>query len=80
MKFHKETYGEKKIRKMDINAKLEEQFNSLMNSLKKELIKIEEISAVVLFGSYARGDYSLRHSDIDIMIFIDKDKKDLKLE
>ena len=80
MKFHKETYGEKKIRKMDINAKLEEQFNSLMNSLKKELIKIEEISAVVLFGSYARGDYSLRHSDIDIMIFIDKDKKNLKLE
>lgn len=80
MKFHKETYGERKIRKVDIENRMREQFNSLMEFLKKELFKIKEINAVVLFGSYARGDYSLRHSDIDIMVFIDKDKKDLKLE
>ncbi len=56
------------------------QFESLIVSLKKELSKIKEINAVVLFGSFARGDYSIRHSDVDIMIFLDKEKKDTNLE
>lgn len=80
MKYPKETYGEKKLRKIDIESRFQEQFNSLINMLKKELPKIEGINAVVLFGSFARGDFSLRHSDVDIMVFIDKIDKDKDLE
>lgn len=41
---------------------------------KKNLKKNKNIFAAILFGSVARGDYSLRHSDIDILILL----KDLK--
>lgn len=74
------TYGEKKISKIDLEATIKQQFEQLISSVKKELSKIEEINAVVLFGSFARGDFSVRHSDIDIMVFIDKTEKDKKLE
>ncbi len=30
--------------------------------------------------SFARGDYSLRHSDVDMMVFLDKIEEDQKLE
>lgn len=79
MKSHK-TYGERKISKVDVKENLRLQFESLINSLKKELPKIKEINAVILFGSFARGDYSFRHSDIDVMIFLDRTEKDIKLE
>lgn len=78
MKSHK-TYGEKKISKIDIKENLKQQLRDLMSLLKKELSKIKEINAVVLFGSFARGDYSIS-SDIDIMVFIDKIEKNQKLE
>lgn len=48
--------------------------------LKAELQKFKEINALVLFGSFAREDYSVRHSDIDLMVFIDTEKKDTMLE
>ena len=80
MRSSKKTYGEKKISKIDVEDTVKRQFESLIDSLKKELSKIEEINAAVLFGSFARGDYSIRHSDIDVMVFIDKTEKDRKLE
>lgn len=80
MNSHKKTYGEKKISRIDLKEVLKQQFNMLASSLKKELYKIKEINAVVLFGSFARGDYSVKHSDLDIMIFIDKIEKQPKLE
>ena len=46
----------------------------LLNELKKEFAKIEKVSAVFLYGSYARGDYSEKHSDFDLLIFVDMKK------
>jgi len=80
MKFHKKTYGEKKLSKIDIKKTIKEQFEILIKCLKKELYKIKEINAVILFGSFSRGDYSTKHSDIDVMVFLDKIEKDKKLE
>lgn len=37
--------------------------------LKNELIKIEDVLSVVLFGSYSRGNYG-KNSDIDIAVFV----------
>ncbi len=73
-------YAEKKLSKIDINDAIKQQFEGLIKSVQKELHKINEINAVVLFGSFARGDFSYRHSDIDIMVFIDKTEKDAALE
>lgn len=80
MKLKNKTYAEKKISKIDVEETIKEQFESLIVSLKKKLPSVKEINTVVLFGSFARGDYSIRHSDVDIMIFVDKEKKDTKLE
>lgn len=37
------------------------------------------VNTIILFGSYARGDYSIRHSDIDLYVIINS-QKDSKLE
>ncbi len=73
-------YANKKIKKINLKDFLKEQYEELIEAIKIELSKIEEINGVVLFGSFARGDYSFRHSDIDIMIFLDETKKNQKLE
>lgn len=73
-------YAQKKLDKINVGETLEKQANDLINSLTKELENIKKINSVVLFGSFARGDYSLRDSDIDIMVFLDKESEDKKLE
>ena len=57
-------YANKKIKKINLKDFLKEQYEELIEAIKIELSKIEEINGVVLFGSFARGDYSFRHSDI----------------
>lgn len=79
MKFNK-TYAEKKIDKIDVKETIEKQFMVLIGSLKKELSLFNDINSVVLFGSFARGDYSVRHSDLDIMVFLEAEEKKLQLE
>ena len=79
MKYNK-NYGEKKLSKIDVDESTKTQFEKLIESLKKELSKINSVNALILFGSFARGDYSLRHSDVDLMLFLDKNEKDEKLE
>lgn len=74
------TYAEKKLHKINVQERVIQYHKLFLDLLKKELPKIKEINAVVLFGSFARGDYSLRHSDIDLMIFVDKVEKDAVLE
>ena len=48
--------------------------------IKKILFRDKDVFAVILYGSVARGDYSLRHSDIDILVILSeigaKDKVD----
>lgn len=41
----------------------------------KKRLRIKGVFAVVLYGSVARGDYSLRHSDIDILVVLSSDVK-----
>ncbi len=45
---------------------------SLMTKLKNGLTKLygSRLKAVILFGSYARGDYN-RNSDLDVLIVLD---------
>ena len=56
---------------MDLNLKKEISF------LKKELNK--NLESIVLFGSYARGDFN-KNSDIDILIIYNKNINENKLE
>ena len=42
---------------------------AMLKNLKNELISIEDIVSVVLFGSYNRGTYG-KDSDIDIAVFV----------
>lgn len=76
----KKSYAEKKLEKIENIDIIKEQFEEIVIKIKRDMHKIKKINAVVLFGSFARGDYSARHSDIDIMIFLDEEKKDSKLE
>ena len=76
----KKSYAEKKLEKIENIDIIKEQFEEIVIKIKRDMYKIKKINAVVLFGSFARGDYSARHSDIDIMIFLDEEKKDSKLE
>lgn len=48
--------------------------------IKTKLSKIKEVFAVILYGSVARGDYSLRHSDIDVLIILEEKKAKLKAD
>ncbi len=66
--------------KINVQENIVQQHEEFIGLIRKGLEPIPEINAVVLFGSYARGDYSLRHSDVDLMVFLDKEQKDLMLE
>lgn len=47
--------------------------NRILQLIKSSVQANEPGATVVLYGSYARGDYKI-NSDIDILILIDKDK------
>ena len=42
--------------------------------IKKQLYKNKNIFAVILYGSVSRGDYSIRHSDIDLLVVLNEVK------
>ena len=43
-----------------------------LSLVSKRLAKLEEVIAVVLFGSVARGEPMTRKSDIDLLVIVDK--------
>ena len=51
---------------------MSETIRVLLRKLKKGLVDIygDQLKAVILFGSYARGDYN-KNSDLDVMIVLD---------
>lgn len=49
-------------------------FESALNELSLVFPKLKEILIVILYGSVARGDFSRRHSDLDLLIVL-KTKK-----
>jgi len=44
----------------------------LLSEIKKIILKYEPYAEIVLYGSYARGDYKT-DSDMDILILLDKE-------
>lgn len=59
--------------------KLESSIQKDLESITKQLSKIKEVVAVLLYGSHARGDAGPR-SDIDILVIFDKEKNVRKHE
>jgi predicted nucleotidyltransferase len=59
-----------------MNRKVPARIRKLMKELKEGLIRIygDQLKAVYLYGSYARGDYR-QGSDVDVMVLL-KDFKD----
>lgn len=47
-------------------------FEETLNELKKEFTGEKSILIVYLYGSVARGDFSERHSDMDLLIILNK--------
>lgn len=49
---------------------MEEKIKNITNEVYEELLKLfeEKIERIILYGSYARGDFDLE-SDVDIMIY-----------
>ncbi len=47
--------------------------NAILQSIKNSVETTDPAATIILYGSYARGDYN-DESDIDILILIDKEK------
>jgi predicted nucleotidyltransferase len=45
----------------------------ILQWIKKTILKVQPTAEVILYGSYARGDYH-KDSDIDLLVLLDKDK------
>ncbi len=61
-----------------LTAKTEAELKQILDELIKNVIPIfgEKLKRVILFGSYARGDYD-EESDIDVMFLIDDEAQTL---
>ncbi len=59
-----------------LTAKTEAELKQILDELINNVLPIfgEKLKRVILFGSYARGDYD-EESDIDVMFLIDDDAK-----
>ncbi|MDD2216604.1 MAG: nucleotidyltransferase domain-containing protein [Eubacteriales bacterium] len=62
-----------------LRTKTKSEINLIMNELIKKVIPIfgDKLKKVVLYGSYARGDFD-EESDIDLMFLVDKDEAELR--
>lgn len=50
---------------------LKTNYNTILRRLSKKLASIDAIDAIVLYGSFARGDYGAK-SDVDLLLIADK--------
>jgi len=55
-----------------------DKFEQIIPKIVEFCSKERDIIAVFLYGSVARGDYSLRHSDLDLFIMLDRKNKNLE--
>lgn len=57
---------------------VEEKIRNITSEVYEELIKLfgKKIERIILYGSYARGDFNLE-SDVDIMILLNCDQKEI---
>lgn len=49
---------------------------NLLAVIRESILKVSEVSAIVLYGSYARGNWN-EQSDIDIAVFLGDNEKDI---
>ena len=70
----------KKLEEMDPLKKRKEKFHEALQQMMSLLKKEKRVSAVILFGSVARGDFSPLHSDIDLFVIINSNKQIPALE
>lgn len=59
---------------------MKDKFEAAIEKLMGEFSRHREILTVYAYGSVARGDYSLRHSDLDLFIIINKKEIPEKLK
>ena len=59
---------------------LEKKFQFSLIRAVEALKRHKEVYMILLFGSFARKDYSLRHSDLDVYVILGRKKKDRQLE
>ena len=55
-------------------------FESAIDEIKTAFSYFKEVLIVILYGSVARGDFSRRHSDLDLFVIINNKKVDAKLK
>lgn len=57
---------------------MEENIKNIASEVNEELVKLfgEKIERIILYGSYARGDFNLE-SDVDIMILLNCEQKEI---
>ncbi len=48
-------------------------YHQVLQHIKTALLQVEPRALLILFGSYARGDYNNR-SDIDLLVLLDQEK------
>jgi predicted nucleotidyltransferase len=63
----------------ELTAKTSAEIKNILNELVNRVQTVfgDKLKKVVLFGSYARGDYDAE-SDIDVMLILDDDDESLK--
>lgn len=49
-----------------------DKFKKTLDELNRKFTEIKEIAIAILYGSVARGNYSLRHSDLDLFLILNK--------
>jgi predicted nucleotidyltransferase len=62
-----------------LRAKMKVEIDLIMNELVQKIAPIfgDKLKRVVLYGSYARGDFD-EESDIDVMFLVDEDEEKLR--
>ena len=56
------------------------EFEKTIKELQPMYMEFKEILIVILYGSVARGDYSKRHSDLDLLVVVKEKKPSQKLK
>lgn len=61
------------INKHQFKTTLMQDKSHILQLIKASVLSTEPIATVILYGSYARGDFR-EDSDIDILVLVDKEK------
>lgn len=62
-----------------LRARTKDEIETIMQELIEKVVPIfgDKLKKVILYGSYARGDYDAE-SDVDVMLLVDEDDENLR--